>query len=27
VAMRYDRKIETFIATITIAAIVNWWTK
>lgn len=25
VAMRYDRKIETFMAKIAIAATVNWW--
>lgn len=26
-ATRYDRKIQTFMATITIAAIVTWWLK
>ena len=24
-ATRYDRKVQTFLATATIAAIVNWW--
>ena len=27
VATRYDRKVQNFVATITIAAIVTWWLK